>query len=134
MRPPPWFEIFRPKRAQIRAIFETHRGQNRALWQAVRERRADVTKVLEAEPFDKAAYVAAMTRLIDAEAKARGAAQPTFAEVAETLSPKERQDFLTAHRQLRQQVLGPMREGLGREGNGRRERPADGTGPSIDRR
>ena len=122
------------KRAQMRAIFETHRGRNRAMWQAVRDHRSEVTKALDADPFDKAAYVTAMTGLIDAEAKARTAAQPTFAEVAATLSAKERQDFLLAHRQLRQQLLGPGREGPGREGNGRRESPADGGGPAIDRK
>ena len=117
------------KRAQVRAIFETHRGQNRVLWQAVRERRAEVTKVLEAELFDQPGYVSAMTRLIETEAKARSAAQPTFAEVAAVLSAKERQDFLNAHRQLRQQLLGPDREG-----GGRRERPGDGTGTGNDRK
>lgn len=125
------------KRAQVRRIFETHRGQNRALWQAVRERRTEVTRVLESEPFDKVAYVASMTRLIEAEAKARSAAQPTFAEVAAALSAKERQDFLATHRQLRQQLLGPAREGQTRgDGHGRRERPADGPdakGPPGDR-
>ena len=99
------------KRMQIRAIFETSRGSNRAVWQAVRERRAEVTHVLEANPFDKAAYVAAMTRLIEAEAKARVSSQGTFGDVAATLSVRERQDFLANHRLLRQQIVGPNREG-----------------------
>lgn len=120
-------ELSEAKRAQIRAIFEAHRGQNRALWQAVRERRAEVTKVLEADPFNQATYAAAMSRLIETEAKARSAAQPTFAEVAAVLSPKERQDFLATHRQLRQQLIGAQREG-------RRERPTDGAGADGERK
>jgi uncharacterized membrane protein len=104
------------RRAEIRSIFEAHRGANRALWSAVRERRGEVTKVLESEPFDKAAYAAAMKRLIEAEASARSAAQPVFAEVAAILSAKERQDFLATHRQLRQEVLGPRRDGQPRDG------------------
>ena len=105
------------KRTEIRAIFETSRGHNRAQWQAVRERRAEVAHVLEADPFDKNAYVAAMTRLIEAEAKARVASQGTFADVAATLSASERRDFLATHRQLRQQLIGQNREGRdGRDG------------------
>ena len=73
-------------------------------------------KLLESEAFDQAAYVAAMTRLIDAEGKARIASQPTFAAVAAVLSPKERQDFLATHRQIRHQLLGPKEN--------RREPPA----------
>jgi uncharacterized membrane protein len=122
-------ELSEAKKAQVRVIFEARRGQNRALWQTVRERRAEVAKVLEAETFDQAAYVAAMTRLIETEAKARITAQPTFAEVAAVLSPKERQDFLTTHRQLRQQLVGSQRESR----EGRRDRPADGTGASGGR-
>ena len=99
------------KRAEVRAIFEANRGQNRALWNTVRERRAEVTRLLEAEAFEQPAYVAAMTRLIEAEAKARTAAQGTFAAVAAVLTPKERRDFLTTHRQLRQQMIGHQREG-----------------------
>ena len=66
---------------------------------------------MEAEPFDRQAYVAAMTGLIEAESVARTAAQPTFAEVAARLSQQERRDFLATHRQLRQQLMGPAREG-----------------------
>ena len=114
-------ELSEEKRARMRAIFEASRGRNRTLWQAVRERRNEVSKLLEAEPFDQAAYVSGMTGLIEAEAKARTAAQPTFAEVAAVLSPKERRDFLATHRQLRQQLIAPLRDG-------RRERPAEGSG------
>lgn len=124
-------ELSEAKKAQIRSIFEARRGQNRALWQAVRERRTEVTKALEAEPFNPPNYAAAMSRLIEAEAKARISAQPTFAEVAAVLSPKERQDFLASHRQLRQQLIGQQREGL-REG--RRERLIEGTGSSGERK
>ncbi len=124
-------DLSEAKKAQIRTIFEAHRGQNRALWQAVRERRTEVTKALDAQPFDQAIYAAAMSRLIEAEAKARISAQPTFAEVAAVLSPKERQDFLATHRQLRQQLLAPQREG---QREGRRERPADGTSAGGERK
>jgi uncharacterized membrane protein len=97
------------KRTEIRGIFERHRGENRALWATVRERRAEVTKALEAEPFDKSAYVSAMSRFIEAEAVARSSAQPTFADVAAVLSAKERKDFVSTHRQLRQQLVAPGR-------------------------
>lgn len=110
-------ELSEAKRAQIRSIFEANRGQNRALWLTVRERRAEVAKILEAESFDKSAYVAAMTKLIDAESKARTASQPTFAAVAEVLSPQERRDFIKTHRHLRQHLLTPK--------DSRRERPAE---------
>lgn len=124
-------DLSEAKKAQIRTIFEARRGQNRALWQAVRERRTEVGKALEAEPFNPPTYAAAMSRLIEAEAKARISAQPTFAEVAAVLSPKERQDFLASHRQLRQQLIGQQREGL-REG--RRERPTDSPGLNGERK
>ena len=103
-------ELSPQKRAEVRAVFEAAQGKNRALWVTVRERRAEVVKQLEAEPFDRQAYVAAMTGLIEAESVARTAAQPTFAEVAARLSQQERHDFLATHRQLRQQLMGPPRE------------------------
>lgn len=118
-------ELTPEKRTELRRIFETYRGQNRPLWQAVRERRAEVTKALEAEAFDKGAYVSAMARLIEAEAKARTAAQPTFAEVAAALSARERHDFLTNHRQLRQQLMAGPRDGATRAGTGGKEQPAE---------
>ena len=104
------------KRDQLRAILEANRGQNRNLWVAVRERREDLAKVLAAEPFDQAAYVASATRLIEAEARARTAAQPTFAQIAAVLSARERQDFLATQRQLRQELLRQSPDGRNRPG------------------
>lgn len=95
------------RRDELRGIFERHRGEHRALWQALRDRHADVKKALETEPFDKTAYVATMTRFIEAEAAARTAVQPTFAEIAAALTLAERRDFVINQRHIRQQLLGP---------------------------
>ena len=120
-------ELSPERRAEIRAIFERHRGEHRALWNTVRERRMEVTKALEAEPFDKAGYVAAMAKFIEAEATARSAAQPTFADVAAVMTAKERRDFLTTHRQLRQQLMAPAR-GPGASVGARKGAGPDGDG------
>ena len=103
-----WIRDLTPeKRDRLRAILESRRGQNRPLWQSVRERREEVGRVLAAEPFDQAAYVAAAARLIEAEGRARAAAQPVFGEMAAQLTAAERHDFLTTQRQLRQELLRP---------------------------
>jgi uncharacterized membrane protein len=94
------------QRAKIRQIFLQHRGELRGRWQEVRQNREEVIKALAAEPFDRAAYVAAMSRFLETETRVRVAAQPVFAEVASTLTAEQRREFLRYHRVLRR-ALGP---------------------------
>jgi uncharacterized membrane protein len=60
----------------------------------LRTARRDMLATLSAEPFDKAAFVAAQTRLIEAEHRQRLAQRDLLLEVVGSLSPDERQSYV----------------------------------------
>lgn len=97
-----------PERRQaLRAIFEKHRDTLRPLVEAVQEARKGVEAASAAEPFDKDKFIAALTALQDAEAKARAARRPMAAEMAAILTADERKRFLNIHGGLQRELVPP---------------------------
>jgi uncharacterized membrane protein len=101
------------RRQEMRRIFESHRGSFRGQWQEVKRAREQVQATLSAEPFDRQAYVSSMQRYLDIEVQARKSVQPMYADIAATLSPEERRDFLRGHRHLRRVIVGKPEDGGG---------------------
>lgn len=60
----------------------------------LRRARAEATRLFLADPFDKAAFVAAQARLLEAEAKLRSAIFDLLPEMGERLTVEERRAYL----------------------------------------
>lgn len=59
----------------------------------VRNARQETVKALAAEPFDRQQFVAAQTRQMEAENRAREAVQSLYVTIAESLTADERRGF-----------------------------------------
>lgn len=70
-------------------------GMLRPLRMEVRRARMEAARLFIAEPFDKAAFVAAQERLSDAEAQLRSAIQRMLPEMGERMTATERRDYLS---------------------------------------
>ena len=120
------------RRAAIQKIFESHRGEFREYRQEIRRKRDDVDRVLQAEPFDQKAYIAAINQALDVSQKMRLAVQPMFAEVAALMTPAERREFVKFQGQLHRVFVpsnGERGAGRGRMGDDDR---GPGGGPKPD--
>lgn len=81
------------RRETIRQMFTERRATIRPLRQAARQARREMVRSLTTEPFDKAAFLAAQARVLEAEAKVRREIALVVADAAEKLSPEERRSF-----------------------------------------
>jgi uncharacterized membrane protein len=95
------------RRQALRAVFDKHREGFRPFIEAVREARKGVEAASAADPFDKEKFIAALTVLQDAEAKAREARRPMAADMAAVLTPEERKRFLNIHGGLQRDLFAP---------------------------
>jgi uncharacterized membrane protein len=78
---------------------EAHRAVLRERIDAVRAARGALAQRLAAEPFDAAAFEAALDDLRSRSGEAQGAFHEAFAAIAATLSPEERREL--AERMMR---------------------------------
>ena len=83
------------RRQEIWTTIVPERRALRPFRQEAQQARNEMFRILAAEPFDKAAYIAAHRRVLDVESKARQTAEGMFAKIAEMLTPEERRDYLT---------------------------------------
>jgi uncharacterized membrane protein len=95
------------RRQALRAIFDKHREEFRPNFLAIQEARKGLAAALSAEPFDKEKFIAALTTLQEAEAKARAARRAMTAEMAAALTPEERRRFLNVHGRLQRLLHEP---------------------------
>ncbi|WP_291990843.1 periplasmic heavy metal sensor [Luteitalea sp.] len=70
-------------------------GVLRPLRMAVRRARAEAARLFVADPFDKAAFVAAQERLSEAETQLRQAVQRILPEIGERMTAAERRAYLS---------------------------------------
>lgn len=115
--PPPWASIVIPnligyastlpleRRKQLWALTADERSHVRPFRRQVRAARAETTKALGAQPFDRQRFIEAQTRQSEIENHARAAVLPLYAKIAEILTPEERQAF--SH--WREKRRGPVR-------------------------
>jgi uncharacterized membrane protein len=92
------------RRQKLRSVLGERHREIAPRLKALREQRREAARLLEAEPFDKKAFVDAMTRYIDAEAKVRAEMQPIIAEAAGQMTAEERRAFLRQRRHWRQLI------------------------------
>lgn len=77
---------------------------------AVRERWDEANKVLVAEPFDKAAFKAAMDRVTEAEGQFKNTINAALSETASKLTPDERRAFQAWRDKRKKRMFGKHRE------------------------
>jgi uncharacterized membrane protein len=70
------------------------RQHMRPLRRDLRNAREEAIKALTAEPFDKQRFMAAQTRLLQANQQAREAVYALYAEIATQMTPEERRTFI----------------------------------------
>ena len=97
----------------------------RPLRMALRQARTDAARAFLADPFDKQAFVAAQSRVTEAETELRRAVQVMLPEIAERMTAQERRAFVRWRAPGRGgpggRWGGPPADD-GPEGDGRRER------------
>lgn len=99
------------RREQLRtANIQDNPRTIRPLRVEMRRARAEATRLFLAEPFDKQAFIAAQTRLFEAETNLRRAIHRMMPEVGERLTAAERRAYLNWRGF---QMGGPMRRGGG---------------------
>ena len=69
-------------------------GMLRPLRMEVRQARMEAARIFRADPFDKAAFVAAQGRLFDAETRLRQGVQQMMPEIGERMTAAERRAYL----------------------------------------
>lgn len=72
-------------------------GTLRPLRMDVRRARAEASRAFLADPFDKPAFVAAQTRLFEAESRLRLSIQRMLPEIGERMTAGERRAYLNWH-------------------------------------
>ncbi len=85
------------RREVLRAASRDDIAGLRPLWKAVREARREANRLLTAEPFDGAAFLAAQRRVVDSEHAARSASAQVLSEAAAKLTPDERRRMSRWH-------------------------------------
>lgn len=88
------------RRQVIRTQMQGQRGVIAPLRKEVRQARGEVIRALQAEPFDKAAFLAAERRVLAADARLREAGAQALAEIAAVMTAEERRNF-TSLRHMR---------------------------------
>jgi uncharacterized membrane protein len=73
-------------------------GALRPLRMEVRRARADAARAFVADPFDRAAFVAAQERLSEAESRLRLTVQRALPDIAERMTAAERRNYLAWRR------------------------------------
>ena len=103
--PPPWASAVTPnllgyvsslapeRRKQLWEQTREERSHIRPFRREVRAAREETIKVLIAEPFERAAFLAAQARQAEAENRARAAVQDLYVKIADSLTPEERHAF-----------------------------------------
>ncbi len=90
-------------------------GILRPLRMEVRQARMEAARLFVADPFDKAAFIAAQERLSDAENRLRSAIQRMLPEMGERMTAVERRNYLAWRNHY---GWGPRRGGGGGGGGG----------------
>lgn len=93
------------RRQVIRAQMQGQRGVITPLRREVRQARGEVIRALQAEPFDKAAFLAAERRVLAADTRLREAGAQALAEIAAVMTAEERRNF-TSLRHMRRHGRG----------------------------
>lgn len=84
-----------PRREELRrASLPERPGELRPLRIEIRRARADVARAFLADPFDKPAFLAAQSRLNEAEIRLRTTVQQIMPELGERLTAQERRAYL----------------------------------------
>jgi uncharacterized membrane protein len=81
------------RRKQIWELTRDERSRMRPFRREVRAAREETIKALATEPFDRQQFLAAQSKLAEAENRARAAVQDLYVKIAESLTPEERQAF-----------------------------------------
>lgn len=82
------------RREQIGGAFLAARSELRSLRQDIFRTRHEAAQILRTEPFDKAAFTAAQSRMLDAEIKLRQAVMRPLPDLAASMSAEERRALL----------------------------------------
>lgn len=86
-------ELPRDKRRALRDRWHTERDAFKPVFQGMHAARKDVSAVLQAETYDRAALEAALAKLWEKRAAMRESASKTFVDLVEMLSDDEKKAF-----------------------------------------
>jgi uncharacterized membrane protein len=115
------------RRDNVRRLFAENRPAIRPLRRATQEARAELRRIMTAEPYDMARAIAAHRTLVAAEARQREAIGKIVAMAAERLSASERREFFRWLAARRGQGDSVRDDFEGKDGGlgdgGRRKRP-----------
>ena len=117
--------------AKVKTIREAHADHLKPLFERARSARDAVRKALDTEPLDSAGLKAALLSMREADSAVAAATADVIVEIAETLSPAERQLVREKARDFRKHPRRPGRGGDDRRGGpgGSEEGPSEGPPP-----
>jgi uncharacterized membrane protein len=81
------------RRKQIWELTRDERSRMRPFRREVRAAREETIKALATQPFDRQQFLAAQSKLAEAENRTRAAVQDLYVKIAEGLTAEERQAF-----------------------------------------
>ena len=106
-------ELPEERRSEVKAILDRNRQAAEQSWKLAGEARQEAMRLFEAEPYDRAAFEAAITRMSEAELAVRSSVTAMMGEIGAKLTHDERQRALKS---LKRGWLG--RRGRGHRGDG----------------
>lgn len=83
----------RERRKELRQAWRKERAAAKDIFQDMRGARKKVAEVLKTEPFDRAAFEAALETVWEKRQELRSRASKAFVDLVETLSPDEKKSF-----------------------------------------